>query len=88
MIVLVTYDLRAPGRNYQPVHDFLRTFNYCKSMESVWLLDTVTPVPTIRDRLKALVDKNDSVFVTRIAQDWASVSFGCGDWLNEPGRQF
>lgn len=29
-IILVTYDLKQPGRNYTPVHDYLKTFNYCK----------------------------------------------------------
>ncbi|WP_436357312.1 hypothetical protein [Brevundimonas sp. CEF1] len=87
-VVLVTYDLRAPGRNYQPVYDYLKTFTYCKDMESVWLLDTSVATTVIRDALKAKIDGNDKVFVVKITRDWASKSFGCGDWLNHANRSF
>lgn len=87
-IVLVTYDLRQPGRNYQPVHDYLRQFTHCKQMESVWLLDTPVAPATIRDQLRARVDANDRVFVTRMQGEWASLNYGCGDWLNLPARNW
>jgi hypothetical protein len=45
-VLLVTYDLKQPGRNYQPVFEYLKRFTYRKSMESVWLLDTTTPTGT------------------------------------------
>ncbi len=87
-VVLVTYDLKAPGRNYQPVHDYLKTFTYCKGMESVWLLDTPTSPTVIRDTLKTKVDSNDKVFVVRITREWASNNFGCAEWLNNGNRSF
>ena len=87
-IVLVTYDLRAPGRNYQPVWDYLKTFTYCKGLESVWLLDTTTPTTAIRDKLKGLIDANDRMFVVKITNDWASYGYTCGDWLNKPERRW
>lgn len=87
-IVLVTYDLKQPGRSYQPVWDYLKKFAYCKGLESVWLLDTTTPTATIRDNLRALVDANDVIFVVRLTQDWASFNYYCGDWLNKPERSW
>jgi hypothetical protein len=87
-IILVTYDLKQPGRDYKPVHDYMKTFSWCKGLESVWLLDTTTPTATIRDKLVALVDANDVVFVVKIARDWASARYYCGDWLNEPSRNW
>lgn len=87
-IVMVTYDLKAPGRNYQPVHDYLKTFTWCKGLESVWLLDTTTPTEIIRDKLRSLVDQNDVLFVTRLQRDWASLNYYCGDWLNKPERSW
>ena len=87
-VLLITYDLKAPGRNYQPVYDYLKKFTYCKSMESVWLVDTTVSTGTIRDGLRGLVDGNDKIFVTRLAQDWASRNFECGDWLNKPERNW
>ena len=87
-VILVTYDLRQPGRNYQPVYDYLKRFTYCKGMESVWLLDTSTSTTQIRDDLQRLIDANDRVFAVRITREWGSVNYQCGDWLNEPGRTF
>lgn len=87
-IILVTYDLMAPGKDYKPVHEYLRKYTYCKGLESVWLLDTTNSTESIRDNLKKLVDNNDKVFVTQIARSWASLSYSCGAWLNEPGRSW
>lgn len=85
-VLLVTYDLRAPGRNYQPVYDYLRRFTYCKDMESVWFLDTSVTTREIRDQLQTLVDGNDKIFVVRITSDWASLNVRCADWLNSSDR--
>lgn len=88
-ILLVTYDLKAPGRNYDPVHTYLKKFTYCKGLESVWLLDTKLTAAQVRDALKPLVDGNDKVFVTKLAANsWASISYGCGGWLNEDARDW
>ncbi|SEH12717.1 hypothetical protein SAMN05428974_0545 [Sphingopyxis sp. YR583] len=88
-VLLVTYDLKAPGRDYAPVHDYLKkNFTWCKGLESVWLLDTTMSPGAVRDRLKELVDGNDKVFVVRITREWASLNFYCGDWLNKSERTF
>lgn len=86
-ILLVTYDLKQPGRDYAPVHEYLKTFTYCKGLESVWLLDTTTSVSVVRDGLKARTDSNDKIFVTRLSpHDWASYNYYCSDWLNKSER--
>lgn len=87
-IILVTYDLKTPGQDYKPVHDYLKTFSWCKGLESVWLLDTNVPTKTIRVTLQGLVDGNDKLFVTRLSQDWSSYNYFCGDWLNDPARNW
>lgn len=87
-VYLITYDLKQPGRNYQPVYEYLKRFTHCKGMESVWLLETSKSTASILDDLKSLTDKSDVVFVTRLQRDWASLHYGCGDWLNAPARQW
>ena len=87
-IILVTYDLKQPGRDYGPVYDYMKTFTWCKGLESVWLLDTSTSVTAIRDKLKTLIDGNDKVFVTKLKNDWASVNYYCSDWLNKSERNW
>ncbi len=85
-VLLVTYDLKAPGRNYGPVHDYLKTFTYCKGLDSVWLLDTEKKTAAVRDHLKTLVDSNDEVFVVRLMQSWATYNYYCGEWLESSSR--
>lgn len=85
-VTLVTYDLRAPGRNYQPVHDYLKKYTYCKGMESLWLLDTTVTCEKIRDDLAKLIDANDVLFVVRLKKRWNARNYGCGQWLNKPER--
>lgn len=87
-ILLVTYDLKQPGRNYQPVYDYLKQFTYCKGMESLWLLDTTLATATIRDSLRIVTDTNDTIFVTQITKNWAAHNYICGDWLNKPERNW
>jgi CRISPR/Cas system-associated endoribonuclease Cas2 len=85
-ILLVTYDLRKPGKDYKPVHEYLKRFAYCKDLESVWLLDTQTSTERIREDLKQIVDANDKVLVVRLQQDAAWLNFGCGEWLKSSSR--
>jgi hypothetical protein len=87
-IVLVTYDLKQPGRNYSAVHEYLRQFIYCKNMESVWLLDTTVGLETIREGVRTRADSNDVVFVVRLMREWSSWNYGCAAWLNDPSRNW
>jgi hypothetical protein len=86
--ILVTYDLKTPGRNYQPIYDYLNKFTACRGLDSVWLLDTTVATATIRDELMRLGDKNDIFFVVRLSRDWAAAKFICGEWLNKPERNW
>ena len=85
-ILLVAYELKDPGRNYQPVTDYLKQFAYCREMDSVWLIDTASTPEQVWDGLKRLVAINDRVFVTRLANGWASWNYPCHDWMNDPCR--
>lgn len=87
-IILVTYDLRKPGRNYADVHTYLRKYTHCKHLESVYLLDTSVSTQQIRDDLTKLIDSGDTTFVVKITQTWNSWNYVCGDWLNKPERNW
>jgi hypothetical protein len=87
-VLMVTYDLKQPGRDYTPVHRYLKQFAYCKDLESFWLLDTTMTAEQVRDGLKAHVDSNDKVFVARLGGNWGSYNFGCAAWLNESSRRW
>lgn len=80
---LVTYDLRKPGRNYQPLYDAIKSVPNCHGLESVWFIQHDGNAEVILDWLKQHIDSNDILFVTAVG-DWASYNMNeCGKWLNE-----
>jgi len=84
MVHVVTYDLHKPGRDYTPVHEYLKRFDWWHCFESTWLVQTSKSAATIRDDLAGLIDSNDDVFVlTFETKGWASwgLSTNCNDWL-------
>ena len=87
-VLLVSYDLRQPGRDYKPVHDYLRTFEHCKPLESLWLIDTGESTSVVRDSLRRRMDQNDKVLVIKCEHTWHGSNLGCGEWLNSPLRHW
>lgn len=85
-ILLATYDLKQPGRNYQPLYDYFKQYNRCKGLESVWLIETNKTCEHVRDELIKLIDTNDVIYVARLSQSWNSYNYPCGNWLNDPAR--
>lgn len=74
MLYLITYDLRAPGRDYDSLWKALRAIGARRVLESVW----VTPnngksTKKIRDQLKQHIDDNDRLLVAEV-DDWATRS--------------
>lgn len=85
-VMIVSYELRNPGKNYQPLYDYLNKFAHCHSHTSCWFIETTLTIAVVRDRLSALVDGNDTIFVARLSYEWAGTNLPCGNWLNAPGR--
>lgn len=80
----VSYDLRAPGQNYKPLYDALEQAKAVRALQSLWFLDDPKPSAEVRDILRRLVDSNDGILVTEIANsNWASLNLlpGAGEWL-------
>lgn len=72
---LITYDLRAPGRNYDALHRLLgTTWRGQRVAESVWLAELVGPAPAIRDAIVRVLDRNDRIVVIELRArfDWAA----------------
>ncbi len=71
---LISFDLVAPGRNYQPVYDYLATFtDSMKPLQTVYLVQTTKSAKQIRDDLMGKVDGNDKVLVIQVSTTvWAT----------------
>jgi hypothetical protein len=63
---LITYDLRKPGQNYQPLWDRLEALGAVRALESVWVLKTAASAAAIRDDLLRFIDANDRLLVAII----------------------
>ena len=89
-VMLISYDLNAPGQNYDAVIKAIEAYTYIKPLKSGWLIDTTQSVSQVRDGLLRLIDKNDTLLVVRFqAFDWASyVGTNVNEWLNSPLRNW
>lgn len=82
----VTYDLSAPGRDYDRLFTYLKQFAYAKPVESVWVIETFKTAATLRDEIKQYVDSNDKVFIMKASTgNWASfnISKPVVEWLHQ-----
>jgi hypothetical protein len=70
-VYVVSYDLRQPGRNYQPLWDRLAAWKAIRILESLWVIDTESKAAVIRDDLKSYIDSNDGLFVAGLTGETA-----------------
>jgi hypothetical protein len=53
--IQINYDLRAPGRDYEPVYDYIKGHGtWCRLLKSCWLIRTSKTPSTVRDELTRL----------------------------------
>lgn len=84
--IQINYDLRKPGRDYQPVYDYIKSHDgHAKPLQSLWLVRTEKSAATIRDELMRLVDSNDKIATFDVTGDaWAtSFSNAHTDWMKD-----
>jgi hypothetical protein len=82
----INYDLRKPGRDYQPVYDYIKSFpKWARPLDSLWLVRTSKTAGTIRDEMGKLVDTNDEVAVFDVTGvSWATnFSDSTTEWMHQ-----
>lgn len=76
---IVTYDLRAPGRDYKDLIARLNQYDSaCRVCESTWLLKCTWSCKQIRDDLLGYMDSNDRIFVAALNGEAAWHNVICG----------
>ena len=91
MVLIVTYDLHNPGRDYDAVADVPKAAgSWAHPQGSVWFIDTFLEPSDVRDRLKDAGDPTDEYFVARMRQHWAAFNTDSDatDWLKSPNRRW
>lgn len=69
MIILVTYDLKQPDRNYDALYTAIKQSGtvWWHYLESVWLIRTEMTPEQCFDRIHPNMDENDSLFIVDIS---------------------
>ena len=90
MVLLITYDLHGPGRNYSAIHERLSRVPHCHPEGSVWFIDTDSSPSAWVDELKRVGDNNDEFLITRVYRDWTSYNqeTAATTWLKSPLRRW
>lgn len=69
---IITYDLRAPGRDYKNLIDIIKSYSiWAKLTESSWFISTTETCVVVRDKLLKVMDSNDRIFVAELTGEAA-----------------
>jgi hypothetical protein len=83
--LLVGYDLKQPGRDYEPLYAKLRSqSSWWHALDSTWMVRTESTPLALRDELSALVDANDVLLVMDVTNDpaaWRNLPKDASDWI-------
>jgi hypothetical protein len=68
----ISYDLMAPGKNYEPLWQGLRSLGAVRILASQWILshNNTTPL-AIANYCVTFMDANDRIFVTEVPDNYA-----------------
>ena len=83
--ILISYDLRIPGKDYANIWEHLRSYgNWAKPLESVWLIKTSYNAEQVRNSAISHIDQNDKIFVVDVtsrACAWKNLAAEVVKWI-------
>jgi hypothetical protein len=72
MRYLISYDLRAPGKNYEPLWKALRELGALRVLESEWVVRRTDTTPMgLATYVTQFMDDNDRLLVTEMPDNYA-----------------
>lgn len=86
MILLVSYDLKKPDRDYNPLYSLLKTApSWWHYLESTWIIRTNETVQAWADKIRTVVDPSDYVIIIDITnkprQGWLPME--AWEWIKD-----
>ncbi|SIS86869.1 CRISPR-associated endonuclease Cas2 [Paracoccus saliphilus] len=84
-LYVISYDLRAPNKDYQPLWDEMDRLGGHKPLQSVYFLNVNTAkAATLREHLAKFIDDNDQLIVVPFDDRPAhqKANSGTNDWIN------
>ncbi len=83
-VLLITYDLNRPGKDYPDLLKAIKEYTWAKLSESSYAISTSKSASDVFNQLKPFVDKNDNIYVINLKRPYAG--FGpkeVNDWLEQ-----
>ncbi|GKV78039.1 hypothetical protein PEC106568_32120 [Pectobacterium carotovorum subsp. carotovorum] len=81
----INYDLRKQ-RDYSSLIERIQSYDtWCHPLESAWIIVTDQTAVQVRDNLKAVMDADDGLLVTRLQGEaaWYGLSNEISQWLKD-----
>lgn len=72
MNFLVSYDLNKPGKDYSGVQEAIKkssTGNWCKPLESVYIIESNLTVKDIYENIRSHLDVSDRILIIEITSN-------------------
>jgi hypothetical protein len=85
MVLLITYDLRAPGRDYTTLHAAIKSAGtWWHHLESTWIIETTASPKQWYEFLAKHMDANDFILILQIQKNaWGILPKQAWEWLNQ-----
>lgn len=86
MSYLISYDLNAPGKNYDQLYDAIKSLGgWWHHLDSTWIVTHAGPATAIRDKLKPYLDHNDKLLVVHCSGEaaWTGFNSSGSQWLKD-----
>lgn len=70
MIILISYDLKQPNRDYTQLYEAIKFAgsSWWHHLESVWIINTEMPIDQLSSLVRSYLDENDNLFVVDITE--------------------
>ncbi len=85
--ILISYDLRAPGKDYSKLWEHLKSYpNWAKPLESFWLIKTDSTAEQVFGAAAKHVDGNDKIItidVTGRSAVWINLPAEVSEWIKK-----
>ena len=83
-VLLITYDLNKPGKDYNGLLGAIRSYGYAKLSESSYAIKTEKSAQTIFSYLKQFIDDNDNMYIINLKKPYAGYGpKAVNDWLDK-----
>lgn len=66
MKYMINYDLNKAGKNYDGLHEVIRSFPYYHALDSGWFIKTTLSAQQVYDKLAPKIDADDYLLVSEV----------------------